>query len=106
MIGFILLIPYTFVIALTMTMKVGISLYVSDNDLRLALGWLLLPLNLFGYEYRWLPSTGGTDTGKEAETDVGMEMTAVGVGNPLNAATIESGNAASIDLLTDQIPDA
>ena len=35
-------------------MKIGISCYVSDADIKRTLGWMLFPLNVLGYKFTWL----------------------------------------------------
>ena len=69
MIGIVLLSPYACVMTLSLIMRFGVSLYVSDADIKLAYGWLLLPLNMFGYKFTWLSPTEVTDTSKTQLAD-------------------------------------
>jgi len=53
-IAFLVMAPYCIVRALPVLCNFGTSLYISDEQLRWALGWVRMPLNLFGCKYTWL----------------------------------------------------
>ena len=54
LISFLAFFPYCLIMVLPSIVRVGISMYISDADIKNALGWMLLPLNIFGYKFTWL----------------------------------------------------
>jgi len=49
--------PYCLIMSLPFILRAGVNMYISDADIKRALGWVLLPLNMFGYKFTWLSST-------------------------------------------------